>query len=74
MSRKTATTENKNRLAIDEAIAPRASYMSPSYLAELLRCDGVEVTRQLITRRYHELGIVWDKSVGLWIKQEKSHE
>jgi hypothetical protein len=56
---------------MDKAIADgvRSSYISPSYMAKQLQADGVKITRQLVTRRYHELGIMFDRTTGLWIKK-----
>ena len=74
MSRKSLTEEMKNREAVDKLIvrgARQVAYMPPPYLVGRLTKLGINVTRQLISRRYGELGIVWDEETGLWKMQEK---
>ena len=77
--RQSLQKEIKTRAAVDVAIEEwgRRSniFMPPPYMAAQVnaknKAGGIKVTRQLIARRYGELGIVWDFETGLWIRKEK---
>ena len=71
MSRKSLNEEMSNRKAAEQVLKSAvAAYPPPPYQVLRLKGMGIFVTRQYITRRYHEAEIHWSPITGLWMKKK----